>query len=250
MKVLIMNDSPDTWIGKVLKETREARGLSLDEVYAAIRINPQFLRAIEENNYSELPGAAYIKPFIKSYSQFLGVNVDSMLGTIRSRIEDDVMEEPVKARRRSDLNRWLQVSVFLIVALAAIFFFGNRSALIDGNVFRENAGSTVESGIAGDNGNKLLLEVMAFGPADLIIVNDGDTLFCDRIGRGDVIRFADRESYRLIASSPENIRIFGNGSPLLITTDPGKRLDIILDNSSVISLKDSLLEGETVYGHN
>jgi len=63
-------------IGSKLKEAREAQTLSLDDVASATRINKKYLHALEEGKSIDLPDL-YMKAFIKDYSEFLGVEVES-----------------------------------------------------------------------------------------------------------------------------------------------------------------------------
>ncbi len=58
--------------GARLKTAREAKGLSLEEVASATRINKQFLRAIEEGTPINMP-ELYVRAFVKDYTEYLGL---------------------------------------------------------------------------------------------------------------------------------------------------------------------------------
>ena len=48
-------------IGKILKDSREARGITLDEVSEATKIRVKYLEAIEQEEFQLLPGEVYVK---------------------------------------------------------------------------------------------------------------------------------------------------------------------------------------------
>lgn len=60
-------------LGEELKAIRESQGLTLREAAAKIRIQRQYLEALEGNQYQDLPADVYVKGFIKNYSDFLNL---------------------------------------------------------------------------------------------------------------------------------------------------------------------------------
>lgn len=65
--------------GSLLKEKREAAKLSLSEVALATKINPKILTAIEEGDEARLPAKTFLRGFVKSYAQYLRMDVDEVL---------------------------------------------------------------------------------------------------------------------------------------------------------------------------
>ena len=61
-------------IGRYLREEREFRNLSLEEVSKFTRIRKQFLNAIEEDRYELLPPAIYVKGYLAAYARYLGLD--------------------------------------------------------------------------------------------------------------------------------------------------------------------------------
>lgn len=60
-------------IGEILKKTREAQGISLDEVAEATKIRSKYLKALEEEAFDQLPGDVYAKGFATAYLKYLGI---------------------------------------------------------------------------------------------------------------------------------------------------------------------------------
>ncbi len=70
-------------VGALLAETRCDFGQDIEEVCAALRIRPVFLRAIEESRHEDLPGLAYAVGFVRSYADYLGLDVDDCVSRFK-----------------------------------------------------------------------------------------------------------------------------------------------------------------------
>jgi cytoskeleton protein RodZ len=71
--------TPGRAVGRLLRDQREARGLSLSEVEKSLRIRRSHLEAIEEGRFDKLPGAAYIPAFLRAYSAHVGLDPEKVL---------------------------------------------------------------------------------------------------------------------------------------------------------------------------
>lgn len=76
-------------VGEVLKAERARKGLSLDEVQRAIKINKKFIKALEDNDFSIMPTKVAAKGFLKTYAGYLEVNVEPYIVEIREKIGED-----------------------------------------------------------------------------------------------------------------------------------------------------------------
>ena len=61
-------------IGGSLREARLKRGLTPADVQKAIRIRDRYLQALEEERWEVLPGDAYVKGFLRTYADYLGLD--------------------------------------------------------------------------------------------------------------------------------------------------------------------------------
>ena len=84
----------ESGVGPLLKAARMRVGSELEEIAIALRIRYPYLRAIEENRYDELPGAAYTVGFIRSYAEHLGL--DSAEIVRRYKLEHSSLREKQK----------------------------------------------------------------------------------------------------------------------------------------------------------
>jgi cytoskeletal protein RodZ len=61
-------------VGEFFRQVRETKGLTLDALASKTCIHPDFLRALEENNFAKLPDQVFVKGFVRSYARSLGVD--------------------------------------------------------------------------------------------------------------------------------------------------------------------------------
>ncbi len=69
----------DMSVGDILRKTREHYGQSLAEVEANLRIRGSQLEALEKLRLDKLPGRVYAIGFVRSYSEYLGLDGDKMV---------------------------------------------------------------------------------------------------------------------------------------------------------------------------
>jgi cytoskeleton protein RodZ len=62
-----------------LTNLRLQKGHSIDAVAGALRLSPAQINALETQNWHALPGAAYIKGFLRSYARYLGVAAEGYI---------------------------------------------------------------------------------------------------------------------------------------------------------------------------
>jgi cytoskeleton protein RodZ len=61
-------------VGMTLRRTREAMGYDLPALAASLRIKIEYLQALEEGRWGDLPGQAYSTGFLRSYAKILGLD--------------------------------------------------------------------------------------------------------------------------------------------------------------------------------
>ena len=111
---LVIPDSES--LGLLLKRARELRGISLEEVSEATRIRPNYLRAIEQNQLDQLPGLVFLKGYVKSYVNYVGLNSDEVM---------TVLEDFVEPREKvaQTLQKQKIKLLFLFLGVCALIFF-------------------------------------------------------------------------------------------------------------------------------
>jgi cytoskeleton protein RodZ len=66
-------------LGEELRQRREQRGITLAEISEATRIGTRFLKAIETDSFSTLPGGIFTRSFIRAYAKYVGMNEDEAI---------------------------------------------------------------------------------------------------------------------------------------------------------------------------
>jgi hypothetical protein len=61
-------------IGNSLREARVRQQLELAEVELATKIRARYLRALEEESFDVLPAQTYVKGFLRTYADYLGLD--------------------------------------------------------------------------------------------------------------------------------------------------------------------------------
>lgn len=116
-------------VGELLRLEREGQRVTLSQLSREIRVKEAFLEALEENRFSDLPAAVFVKGYVKAYARVLGFDPQPMLGLLRRDFGESakgklVAQEflkPVirKSRTTSPLNLATSgvVGVFLVLFL-------------------------------------------------------------------------------------------------------------------------------------
>ncbi len=94
-------------VGQVLKEEREKKFYTLDEIEKATKIRKELLEALEAGEYSKLPPPTFVQGFIKNYGKFLGLSQDKLLAIYRREFSEikhpprilDSFKEPVEKKK-------------------------------------------------------------------------------------------------------------------------------------------------------
>ena len=72
-------------IGNSLREARERQGLGYPEIELATKIRAKYIRALEEEDFTSIPGDAYIRGFLRTYAEYLGLDGDVYVDEYASR---------------------------------------------------------------------------------------------------------------------------------------------------------------------
>jgi cytoskeleton protein RodZ len=75
-------------IGSILRETRIREKVDITSVERATKIRAKYLRALETEEWDVLPGPAYVKSFLRTYAEFLGIDAHMLVEEYRARFEE------------------------------------------------------------------------------------------------------------------------------------------------------------------
>jgi cytoskeleton protein RodZ len=119
-------------IGATLREARERRQLTYEQVEAETKIRAKYLRALEEEEFDSLPSGTYVRGFLRAYASYLGLDgrlfVDEYASRFGTRHDDELFrrrrERPMTQRRES--SSAVLVALIAVVAIGVLFFVAWR----------------------------------------------------------------------------------------------------------------------------
>src|SRR5829696_8241414 len=123
-------------IGQTLRETRLRNRVDITEVEAGTKIRAKYLRALENEEWELLPGPTFVKTFLRSYADYLGLDSRQLVEEYKQRFERPSQAEQLtpfapranvrrERRRRSPLlGPGIAVVVGVLALLGALYALG------------------------------------------------------------------------------------------------------------------------------
>ena len=68
-------------VSEILKEAREAKGLSVSDVETETKVRAKYIAAIEKGDWSQFSHDIYLRGFISAYAKFLELDVKSIMSS-------------------------------------------------------------------------------------------------------------------------------------------------------------------------
>ncbi|WP_226034881.1 helix-turn-helix domain-containing protein [Aquibacillus saliphilus] len=135
-------------IGERLKEARELKQLSLDDIQKVTKIQKRYLQAIEKSNFSVMPGNFYVRAFIKEYATAVELDPEQLIEEHQDELPSTSDESSIQytrvQRSRKDTTPAKSPAIFsflptaivvlLIVGIVfAVWYFNKESQADDSN---------------------------------------------------------------------------------------------------------------------
>jgi cytoskeleton protein RodZ len=121
-------------IGSTLREARMRAHIDITEVEARTKIRAKYLRALENEEWDLLPGPVYVKSFVKTYADFLGLDSRLLIDEFKRRYERPMEFEgrastspPTTARERDRRHQQRQRQQ---PSRLSAFLFSPRSVIV------------------------------------------------------------------------------------------------------------------------
>jgi transcriptional regulator with XRE-family HTH domain len=124
-------------IGSTLREARMRARIDISEIESETKIRAKYLRALENEEWDLLPGPTYVKSFLRTYADALGLDGKLLIEEYKLGHEhlSDVELQPIAPLGQRDRRRppraamsrgWL-VAVVVVGLLVALYFVGRNS---------------------------------------------------------------------------------------------------------------------------
>jgi cytoskeleton protein RodZ len=123
-------------IGATLREARLRARIDITEVETRTKIRAKYLRAMENEEWDLLPGEVYVKSFLRTYGEFLGLDTRQLVDDYKRRYERPTDHElrpiapPGRERRPSRgpvIAPWMVIGAVLVAVVVVLYLVGTNS---------------------------------------------------------------------------------------------------------------------------
>jgi len=246
-------------LGKYLQDARVARGIDLREAAQQTRISAQYLKALEAEDFSKLPGEVFVKGFLKSYGKFLRLDEPEIMqryaeiqqkrtsaappahdvpSTAATATEEEVHHVPSKF----PLEPVLWVAGILVVLVLFLFAaFPARQHVKEaheGYPPPAGSGELSSTPLPTFSPEKLYLEVVALENTWLLIRTDTSPEKKAVLNKGESLIWSADERFLLSYGSAADLKLVLNGKEL--TVDEPKNTvirDMVITASGIVNRK-------------
>ena len=211
-------------IGSSLRDARTRQNLDFPELEERTKIRPKYLRALEDERFDILPAPTYVRGFLRSYAEALGLDGQPFVDEYNSRFTVGEDEPPLRSRsapmpRRDRGPRESRMAAVALVAIAittalviaAWKFGGPEDEKVPGLV-TQGPGATSQ---AANAKGKVHMVVRAVGGSSWMEVRTatpaGKLLYSGTLEQGQRKPF-DGRSLQLALAEPANVVVRVNGN--------------------------------------
>jgi cytoskeletal protein RodZ len=205
-------------IGNSLREARERRGIDFAQAEVATKIRGKYLRALEEEQFALLPAQTYVKGFLRTYAEYLGLDGQLYVDEFNSRFVSGEEYEPrvrrSAARRPQRRHRRFETNVVFValavIAILTVIVISAWKASGDKSP-RAQPTTTAPKVLHRPKVKAPLLEVTAKTGQTHLIVHKGsatgNVVFDGTISKGDPARAIKGTRLWVQIDTPENLTI-------------------------------------------
>ena len=247
-------------VGLELRQARERRGLSLQQISDTTKISLRVLQAIETSAESRLPAIVFTKSFVKTYATLVGLDpVDTARRyleqlaptpppetpeTARESIRDTPLqpEPPIRRIARVLTGRFGTATVLLVTAVTALALLARNYRTATQDTTRKPAPAPVSAaglvpavahqtepvGTSGTTHEPdvLHLAIAPTGPCWVQATVDGQAVLAKLLAAGERREVDARGDLTLRVGDPSTFTFTINGAPARISAAPGQAVTV------------------------
>jgi cytoskeleton protein RodZ len=235
-------------IGSILRQQRESKKLKAEEIAEQLKIRPQYLEALENDQFELLPGKLYQRSFLKAYAQFLDLDQDYILKMFDQKeesqrplrkevegtkpFEESTEEKPVLSSQpqsaKSRAGYWLAIFAGLVLGLFCLIYLSKPGMRKTDDIASELSVETAESLVIEQevvdttsfewrldhlltNLSEMVLRIETKGESWVRVSADEKTLFTGFIVAGMAIEFKAKDYFSINLGKNEGVEFYLNG---------------------------------------
>ena len=125
-------------IGSLLRETRMRERIDITTVESATKIRAKYLRALENEEWDQLPGPTFVRTFLRTYAEYLGLDPKLLVEDYKQRFERPAPQDlvPFGGSRSASGGRrpprpsrgvppWALLVLVVLLLFGALFLIGS-----------------------------------------------------------------------------------------------------------------------------
>jgi cytoskeleton protein RodZ len=165
--------------GARLRLAREAAGLSLDQVAQQLKLAPRQVRALEDEDFAQLPGRTFARGFVRNYARLMNLDGDELLSMLPDAAHAPALEAPAlhptgamiaelptTSTPKTNFMRWLIPLVLVACIVGAAAYEWYRGGLLpQGDATRSAPPEPLRAAPAAPASSKELPNPLADKPA-------------------------------------------------------------------------------------
>ena len=234
-------------LGSSLRDARERKRLTFADLEQVTKVRAKYLRALEADDFATLPGATYVKGFLRAYAEALGLDGQLYVDEYNSRFVTGVEETIIRPRRMAQSRevRWVErhalALVLVAIAVITVAVIGSWRFAPGGGSAGSSAGKPASSPPASPPAATVVplarLALHARGTTWIEVHNAspaGRLLFQGTLQRGDSKSFSGSRLW-LNVGSPAKLTATVNGWAVIL---PGRTAPkvMVVTASGVVAL--------------
>lgn len=238
----IMPEMNTVSFADVLKEAREKRGLTVDDVVAETCISKQVVEQMEIPGSSRLPEPVFLRGFIKSYAELVGLDPEAVIDIYKKEfgIEDkpvrDIRDNVSSSSMQKAEHRYMMpivlIGIVLIILAGALYSYKTGTVDDPGN----GQGTAGEKAVTSETGNKntgsavkgYKLEVICVEETTLKISADGENVSEYKMAPEDHLALEAKNGFNILINNTCGVTLFLNDNPVEIPGKCGQTVNIHL----------------------
>ncbi len=235
-------------LGDYLKEAREKLNLSIEKISEDTRIMSKFIEAIEKEEFTAFPGEAYLVGFLKSYSEYLGIDGEDVVRRyerIKMAEAPTPLEQLIPKPKFNPLPLiMIAVAVIVVIGLGFGAFFGVKSIIASAKERKANEGTSEQIAETYQQKREAKKEEQRKQTEAEVVKEDITTLTnpitqLNKVKKDAIIKLMINEkesALKIKQLSPTVVITYGEGQDLYVIKDTAHKVDLNNDGKNDLEL--------------
>ncbi len=241
-------------LGTYLSGAREAKGIDLHDAAQQTRISTHYLKAMEEEDFSKLPGEVFVRGFLKNYARFLGLDEAEVLKRYQE-LKPPKQPQPAAPEQRTEVKTNAAVpakkreipieplvwGAIIFVTLVILLFVSLPKKAKHADQPAPSApaeGGQVAVPEQAPKPEKLYLEIVALEDVWVLVRTDTSPQKKAVLKKGESVIWSADERFLLSFGSAGAVKLLLNGNELVVKAPKNAVVrDLIITASGIANQK-------------